>query len=154
MQRLFETNFRIKASELLFALAILTVHSAFGQQSKSAKRVNGPDFIAKSNAMILKNEIYSEDFFNVVMESGKCSSTGENKVRYYVNFGMAMLAKGSYSSALEKFQKALELVEKKALDYDKELIEFNIAIVKLGLNRKGSLPILDFTIIGEWLNWG
>jgi tetratricopeptide (TPR) repeat protein len=155
MHRFLIIDFPIKASKLFFVAAILLVHSLFGQHQKSDNRSKGPDFIAKSNAMILKNEIYSEDFFDAVMESGKCSSTDEDKVRYYVNFGIALLAKGSYSLALDKFERALEIVQKQGLDYDTELIEFNIAIVKIGLKSyEEALNSLNKLPEAKYANFG
>jgi tetratricopeptide (TPR) repeat protein len=147
--------FRTRASRHLFASFLLISHGLFGQQQKPDNRSKGPDFIAKSNAMILKNQIYSEEFFNAVMESGKCTSTEEDKVRYYVNFGIALLAKGSYINALGKFEKALEYLQKQGVEFDSELIEFNIAIVKVGLKRYDeALNELNRLPEGKFANFG
>ena len=155
MSHLSDLVFRTSALRLLFASFLLLSHGVFGQQQKSDKRSKGPDFIAKSNAMILNNQIYSEEFFNAVMESGKCTSTEEDKVRYYVNFGIALLAKGSYTNALGKFEKALDYIQKEGLDFDSELIEFNIAIVKIGLRRYDeALNELNRLPEGKFANFG
>jgi tetratricopeptide (TPR) repeat protein len=147
---------QIRLTQLILGVFFLVCHSASSQNSKLKESGSkGVDNIAKSNAMIMKNQIYSEDFYETVIMSGKCRATEEDRVRYLVNFGIALLAKGCYTSSLDKFEKALEYVQKKGLNYDTELIEFNTAIVKFGLRRYDeALNHLNQLSEGKFANFG
>lgn len=147
-----------RLTQLIVGVLFLLCHLVSAQNSKMKDSGSkGFDNIAKSNEMIMKNQIYSEDFYETVIMSGKCRATEEDKVRYLVNFGIALLAKGCYTSSLDKFEKAREYVQKNGLNYDTELIEFNIAIVRLGLrrydealNHLNQLPEVKFANFGYY----
>jgi tetratricopeptide (TPR) repeat protein len=129
---------------LFVGIAMLACNSLSAQDTKT-KKFYWPfsNFAKKSNRMILKNDLLNERFADLSYEIQGCR-TDEDFIRYQNNYGIYLLAKGSYKNSIGILTRAMNRVEDKGLEFDSEILIFNRGIAHIGSENLDS-ALLDFS---------